>query len=88
MKNTIKVERARLNMSQDELAQNVNLCRQMINKIEARKITPSVLIALRIASFFKTTVDNLFQLETSDLKIIRSKSRHYATKNNARKKDK
>jgi putative transcriptional regulator len=67
MKNTIKVERAKLNITQAELAEKVNVSRQTINSIEIGKFVPSTLLALKIASVFRTTVDSIFSLEEKDL---------------------
>ena len=67
MKNTIKVERAKQNITQAELAEKVNVARQTINSIEIGKFIPSTLLALKIAAVFQTTVDNIFMLEDKDL---------------------
>jgi putative transcriptional regulator len=66
MKNTVKVERAKLNITQEELAKGVNVSRQTINSIESGRYDPSVILALKIARFFKTTVDQIFTLEPDD----------------------
>ena len=66
MKNTIKVERARLSITQAELADRVNVSRQTINSIEIGKFVPSTVLALKIAAVFETTVDQVFTLEVED----------------------
>lgn len=66
MKNTIKVERAKQNLTQAQLAEKVNVSRQTINSIEIGKYVPSTLLSLKIATVFMTTVDHLFQLEEGD----------------------
>ena len=66
MKNTIRVERAKLNISQEELAQHVGVSRQTINSIEAYRYLPSSLLALQIAVFFNTTVNEIFRLEDDE----------------------
>jgi putative transcriptional regulator len=66
MKNTLKVERAKHDMTQAELAAKVNVSRQTINSIEIGKYTPSTLLALKIASVFNTRVDDIFQLQSED----------------------
>ena len=66
MKNSIKVERAKLNITQATLADKVNVSRQTINSIEIGKFVPSTLLALKIASVFSTTVDDIFSLEEKD----------------------
>ncbi|MDR6570797.1 MULTISPECIES: helix-turn-helix transcriptional regulator [Chitinophaga] len=66
MKNTIKVERAKQNITQGELAEKANVSRQTINAIELGKFIPSTLLALKIARIFGTTVEQLFILEPHD----------------------
>lgn len=67
MKNTIKVERAKKNITQAELAEIIGVSRQAINSIETGKYVPSTLLALKMARAFKTTVEVLFTLEESDV---------------------
>lgn len=66
MKNLIKVERARNNITQAELADKVSVSRQTINAIETGKFVPSALLAFKIAHVLQVTVDTVFQLEDSD----------------------
>ena len=66
MKNTIKVERAKKNWTQEELAKKIDVSRQSINSIETGKFIPSTVLALKMAKVFGTTVEILFQLEKTD----------------------
>jgi putative transcriptional regulator len=66
MKNTLKVERAKHDMTQADLAAKVNVSRQTINSIEIGKYCPSTLLALKIASVFNIRVDDIFQLQDDD----------------------
>jgi putative transcriptional regulator len=66
MKNTIKVERAKLNFTQQDLADKVGVSRQTINSIEAERYIPSTLLAIKISEIFKTTVNEIFKLEDGD----------------------
>ena len=66
MKNTLKVERAKLNITQQELADKVGVSRQTINSIETERYIPSSLLAIKISEFFKTTVNEIFKLEKGD----------------------
>ncbi len=61
--NTIKVERAKKNWTQADLAVKIGVSRQAVNSIETGKFIPSTLLALRMAKVFETTVEQLFQLE-------------------------
>lgn len=66
MKNTIKVERAKKNLTQAELADKIGVSRQAVNSIETGKFVPSTVLALKMAKVFGTTVEVIFQLEKSD----------------------
>jgi len=66
MKNTLKVERAKLNMTQQDLADKVGVSRQTINSIESEKYVPSTLLAIKISEIFKTTVNDIFILDDGD----------------------
>jgi putative transcriptional regulator len=61
--NRLKVERAKRNMSQAELAFLIKISRKTINTIESGKFVPSTIIALRLARVFGTSVESLFQLQ-------------------------
>ena len=52
MKNTIKVQRAVHNMTQQQLAEKIGVSRQTINAMESNKYVPSTLLALKIAKLF------------------------------------
>lgn len=66
MKNSIKVERAKNNITQAQLAELVKVSRQTINAIELGKYNLSTILALKIAHVFKKSVHEIFQLEESD----------------------
>lgn len=66
MKNNIKIERARHNFTQGDLAEKVGVSRQTINSIETKKYIPSTVLALKIAKVFEMKVDDLFELEADD----------------------
>ena len=66
MKNSIKVERARHNLTQGDLAEKVGVSRQTINSIETKKYVPSAVLALKIAKVFQISFEELFQLEDDD----------------------
>lgn len=60
--NTINVERAKIRMTQEELAFKVNVTRQTIHSIERGKKTPSLELALEIANVFGVKIENIFVL--------------------------
>ena len=66
MKNTIKVERAKKDMTQQDLAEKASVSRQTINSIEAGKYVPSTVLALKIARIFGVGLEEVFELEEGD----------------------
>lgn len=66
MKNSIKIERAKNNITQAKLAELVNVSRQTINAIELGKYNLSTILALKIATIFNQSVHEIFELEKSD----------------------
>jgi len=62
MKNNIRVERARLRISQQELADAIGVTRQTIYAIENDKFIPSTELALKMSAYFGKTVKDLFSL--------------------------
>lgn len=68
MKNSIKVERAKKNITQAQLAELVSVSRQTINAIELGKYNLSTILALKISHVFAQPVNGIFELEDSDWK--------------------
>ena len=66
MKNSIKVERAKKNITQADLAKLSKVSRQTINAMELGKYVPSTVLALRLAQIFEVEVSQIFTLEDSD----------------------
>ena len=66
MKNTVKVERAIKDITQQELANAVGASRQTINSIEAGGYIPSAVLVLKIAKYFGKPVESVFELEEGD----------------------
>ncbi len=66
MKNSIKVERAKKNLTQADLAKMINVSRQTINAMELGKYVPSTLLALKLARIFGVEVSAIFELEEGD----------------------
>lgn len=60
--NRLPVFRAMKRISQQELATAIGVSRKTISTIETGKFTPSVQIALAIAEYFDTRVEDVFQL--------------------------
>ncbi|RDK85245.1 helix-turn-helix transcriptional regulator [Marinirhabdus gelatinilytica] len=66
MENTLKVERAILNLTQGELAEMIGVSRQTINSIEANRYVPSTVLALKLSAIFKKPVNEFFTLSEED----------------------
>lgn len=66
MKNRLRIARAEVRMTQQQLADAVSVSRQTINAIEAGKFIPSTLLALKIARHFGKSVEELFLLEENE----------------------
>lgn len=60
MQNTIKLHRAKLKLTQDDLAQKLYVSRQTIVAIENNKYLPSLGLAIKIAKVFNTPIETLF----------------------------
>lgn len=65
MKTSIHVERAKMRISQEDLAHKVQVTRQTIHSIERGKKVPSVELAIRIAKVFNVQVEDIFHLEST-----------------------
>ena len=66
MKNSIKVERAKKDLTQGKLAELAGVSRQTINAMEAGKYIPSTALALKLARIFECKVEEIFELEDGD----------------------
>jgi len=66
MRNKIKVERAILNITQEELARKISVSRQTINAMELNKYVPSTVLALKLAKVFNKQVEDIFSLDKDD----------------------
>ncbi len=67
MKNRIRVQRAELRMTQQQLAEAIDVSRQTINAIESGRFVPSTLLALKMARLFGKPVEDIFMLEEEDI---------------------
>ena len=63
MKNRVREFRTEKGLSQGQLAAAVEVSRQTINSIEQERYTPSLPLALALARFFSTTVEEIFDAD-------------------------
>jgi putative transcriptional regulator len=62
LRNTLKVHRAMRDLTQADLADLAGVTRRSVNAIEAGRMVPSVLLALKLARALGVSVDALFSL--------------------------
>ena len=60
--NYVQDFRIKVKVTQEELGNALGVTRQTIIAIEKGNYTPSVLLALKIAKYFNTTVEKLFTI--------------------------
>lgn len=63
IRNIVYELRKSKNITQEELAQSLNVTRQTIISIEKGIYTPSLLLAIKISRFFNLKVENIFIYE-------------------------
>lgn len=69
MKNRLKIERAILDITQEELAKQIGVSRQTINSIEKNRYIPSTALALKLSTLFKKPVNDFFELNDDEKSI-------------------
>jgi putative transcriptional regulator len=63
MKNRIKELRKNRGLRQEDVADQLGVTRQTINAIENDKYNPTLELAMKLAKFLNTNVNDIFQLE-------------------------
>ena len=63
MRNRVRQLRTDRGLSQGQLAASVGVSRQTINSIEQERYTPSLPLALALARFFDSTVEEMFDAD-------------------------
>ncbi len=63
IKNTLEQHRRQKGVTQETLASAVGVTRQTIIALEKGNYVPSVLLALKIARYFKEPVEKLFKVQ-------------------------
>jgi putative transcriptional regulator len=63
LRNNMKVLRAKNDLTQERLAELVQVTRTTINFVERGKWVPSALLALKIARVFRVPFEEVFYLE-------------------------
>ena len=63
MENTLKVLRAVKGVTQEQLAVDLGVTRQTIHAVETGKYNPSIDLAFKLARYFETSIEEIFQYE-------------------------
>ncbi len=63
MKNRVREFRKSHGLTQEQLAEIIEVSRQTINAIEMQKFDPSLPTAFKMSKLFKTTIEELFLYE-------------------------
>jgi len=63
LENTLKVLRAVKGLTQEQLAEELEVTRQTIHAVESGKYNPSLELAFKLARYFDTTIEDIFRYE-------------------------
>jgi len=66
IQNSLKKFREKNDLTQAELAKELDVSRQTVNAIETGKYDPSLELALKIAEFFDAKIEEVFELGKED----------------------
>ena len=65
MQNEVRALRSERGLSQQQLGEALGVSRQTINSIETERYTPSLPLAIALARFFGTTVEEVFHVDST-----------------------
>jgi putative transcriptional regulator len=68
LENDVRERRGARGLSQGELGKALGVSRQTINAIETGRYLPSLPLAIALARYFETNVEDIFLAETGDVK--------------------
>ncbi|WP_136718617.1 helix-turn-helix transcriptional regulator [Halorientalis salina] len=66
MENDLKVWRAKADVTQAELAEEVEVSRQTINAIERGRYDPSLELAFELADYFECRIEDIFHYDPEE----------------------
>jgi putative transcriptional regulator len=64
VKNAVRDLRTERQLSQQQLAEAMDVSRQTINSIEKERYTPSLPLAIALARYFEKTVEEVFDADS------------------------
>jgi putative transcriptional regulator len=68
MENDVRDRRGARQLSQAELATALGVSRQTINAIETGRYLPSLPLAIALARYFETSVEEMFRSENGEMR--------------------
>jgi putative transcriptional regulator len=68
MENDVRDRRGARQLSQAELAKALGVSRQTINAIETGRYLPSLPLAIALARYFETSVEEMFRSENGEVR--------------------
>ncbi len=66
MENDLKVRRAKHDLTQEDLADAVDVSRQTIGAIEGGRYNPNLELAFRLAEHFDCSIEDIFESPTAE----------------------
>lgn len=66
VRNDVRTWRMQRGLSQAELGRVMGVSRQTINSIETGRYLPSLPLAMALAAYFETTVEEIFHVDPTD----------------------
>ncbi|HET7327639.1 MAG TPA: helix-turn-helix transcriptional regulator [Nocardioidaceae bacterium] len=63
MKNAVRTLRTHIGLSQADLGSALGVSRQTVNSIETGRYLPSLPLAIALARYFETTVEEVFDVD-------------------------
>jgi putative transcriptional regulator len=66
LENHLEELRKKSGITQEELADKIEVSRQTIGSLESGRYNPSIQLAFKLARFFHATIEELFIYEESD----------------------
>ena len=76
LQNTLRVQRAIRDLTQGELADRAGVTRKSVNAIEAGRMVPSVLLAIKLARALGVSVETLFSVDDDSVVVSPEPPRH------------
>ena len=67
MKNNIKEMRIKHHLTQDDLAERLEVSRQTIISLEKERYNPSITLAFKIARLFRCQIEDIFIYEEEEI---------------------